>query len=100
MTRILAILTCVALAACNGTALVTLTATPSGAPPFSTYRVALDFIALQQSSGGSTQNVLPGPLSMDLEQQTGVSEIVSAATIKKGAYTSAVVTIDELQYLC
>jgi hypothetical protein len=93
-TRILAFLTCLALAACNGTALVTLTATPSGATNFLAYRVTLDSIALQQSSGGSTQNVLPGPLSMDLAQDTGVSEILSAATIKKGTYTSAVVTID------
>ena len=38
--------------------------------------------------------MLPGPLSIDLAKQKGVSEIVSAATIKKGNYTSVVVTID------
>ena len=68
VTRILAILACVALAARNGAALVTLTATPSSATDFLTYRVTLDLIALQQSSGGSTQNKLPGPLSIDLAQ--------------------------------
>ena len=47
MTRILAILTCVAPAACNGTALVPLTVTPSSATDFPTYRVTLNFIALQ-----------------------------------------------------
>jgi hypothetical protein len=94
VTRILAILTCAVLAACNGTALVTLTATPATVTGFLTYRVTLVSVALQQASGGSSQNVLPAPLSIDMAQMTSVSEILSAATLKKGTYSGAVVTID------
>jgi hypothetical protein len=92
--RILAILTCVALAACNGTALVTMTATPASVTGFLTYRVTLDSVALQQASGGSSQNVLAAPVSIDLAQMTSFSDILSAATVKKGTYSSAIVTID------
>ena len=94
VTRILATLTCLALAACNGTALVTLTATPSTFTHFLTYRVMLVSVALQQANGGSSQNVLPAPLSVDLTQLTDVSEILSAATVKKGTYASVAVTLD------
>jgi Domain of unknown function (DUF4382) len=94
ITRILATLTCLALAACNGTALVTLTATPATVTHFLTYRVMLVSVALQQANGGSSQNVLPAPVSVDLTQVTDVSEILSAATVKKGTYTSVAVTLD------
>ncbi len=83
-----------ALAACNGTALVTMTATPATVTGFLTYRVTLDSVALQQASGGSSQNVLPAPVSIDLAQMTSFSDILSAATVKKGTYSSVIVTID------
>ncbi len=100
--RILPLLACLALAACDGTALVTLTATPATtlAPPpavvsgFLTYRVTLASVALQQSSSGDSQNVLPSPVSIDLAQATNFSEILSAASVRKGTYTSAAVTLD------
>jgi hypothetical protein len=101
-TRTLALLACLALAACDGTALVTLTATPATtltAPPgvvsgFLTYRVTLLSVALQQSSDSGSQNVLSAPVSIDLAQATNFSEILSSATVKKGTYTSAGVTLD------
>ena len=92
--RILMTLTCLALAACNGTALVTLTATAPSVTHFLTYRVTLVSVALQQANGGSSQNVLPAPVSVDLTQLTDISEILSAATVKKGTYTSVTVTLD------
>src|ERR1019366_3031527 len=84
-----------ALAACNGTALVTLTATPASVTSFLTYRVALVSLSLQDSAGGgSSEQVLPAALSVDLTQVTDVSEILGASTIKKGTYTSVTVTVD------
>lgn len=96
---IMTLLSCVALSACNGTALVTLTATqaPATTAPavsFLTYRVTVTSIALQQANGGDAQNVLSSPVSVDLAQATNFSEIVSAATVKKGTYASATVTLD------
>jgi len=101
-TRILALLACLALAACDGTALVTLTATPATtltATPgsvsgFLTYRVTLVSVALQQSSGSDSVNVLPSPVSIDLVQSTNFDEILSSASVRKGTYTSVAVTLD------
>ncbi len=100
-TRTLALLACLALAACDGTALVTLTATPATtltATPqtvsgFLTYRVTLMSVALQQSNGDS-QNVLSSPVSIDLVQSTNFSEILGSSTVPRGTYTSAVVVLD------
>ncbi len=98
----LALLACLALGACDGTALVTLTATPATsltATPgtvsgFLTYRVTLMSVALQQSSGNNSQNVLPSPVSIDLAQSTNFSEILGSSTVVKGTYTSVVVVLD------
>jgi hypothetical protein len=101
-TRILALLAFLALAACDGTALVTLTATPATtltATPgsvngFLTYRVTLVSVALQQSSGSASQNVLPSPVSIDLVQSTNFSEILGSSSVTKGTYTGVTVTLD------
>ncbi len=94
MTRIGALLLLGALAGCDGTALVTLTATPATVTGFLTYRVALNSVSLQTSDGGSAQSVAPAGLSVDFTQITDLSEILGAATVKKGTYTSATVTLD------
>jgi hypothetical protein len=101
-TRILALLACLALAACDGTAVVTLTATPAttlAATPgtvsgFLTYRITLVSVALQQSSGSGSENVLASPVSIDLAQSTNFSEILGSSSIRKGTYTSVAVTLD------
>ena len=80
-----------ALAGCDGTAVVTLTA--SGAH-FLTYRVTLDSIALQASNGAGTVQVLPAGTSIDLARLVDVDQILGAAAAVPGTYTSAVITVD------
>ncbi|MFI4890456.1 MAG: hypothetical protein ACHQIL_07985 [Steroidobacterales bacterium] len=94
MTRTLAMLACLVLAACNGTALVTLTATPASVARFLTYRVTLVSVALQDSSGSSSQTVVPAGLSVDLAQTTSISEIIGSSSVRKGTYTGVTVTVD------
>ena len=81
------------LVACNGTALVTLTAT-SQQNTFLAYRVGLVSVRLQTASGGSSLTVLPAATMVDFTQLTDVSEIIGAAAVKKGTYTSVVLTLD------
>jgi hypothetical protein len=92
--RAFGLLALLALAGCDGTALVTLTATPATVTGFLSYRVMLDSVALQGSSGGSAQSVLPAGVSVDLAQAASLTEILSASTVPKGTYTSATVTVD------
>jgi hypothetical protein len=81
------------LAACNGTAVVTLTSTPS-TDTFLTYRVGLVSVQLQTSSGRTTSQALPSSTTVDLAQLVNLSEVLGAASIVSGNFTQAVVTLD------
>lgn len=82
-----------ALAACNGTAVVTLTSTASQ-DSFLAYRVGLASVQLQSSSGKPALKILPASTTVDLSALTGVSEVLGAAAVAKGNYKSALVTLD------
>jgi hypothetical protein len=82
-----------ALSACNGTAVVTLTATPS-TDTYLAYRVGLVSIQLQTSSGRATGAVLPKGTTVDLARLTNLSEVVGAASLAQGNYSQAVITLD------
>lgn len=82
-----------ALAACNGSALVTLTAT-AAQTPFLTYRVQLTSVTLQNSSGSTTIKLLPSTTTVDLAKLVNVSEIFGITAADKGNFTTAVVTMD------
>jgi hypothetical protein len=81
------------LAACSGTAVVTLTSTPS-TDNFLAYRVGLVAVQLQGSGGNSGLTVLPASTTVDFATLTEVSEVLGAASVTKGTYTSALVTLD------
>jgi hypothetical protein len=83
-----------ALAACNGTAVVTLTST-AAQDDFLAYRVNLVAVQLQPSGSGKTAlKVLPTSTTVDLATLRDLSEVLGAAPVPKGAYTSAIVTVD------
>jgi len=82
-----------ALTACNGTAVVTLTSTPS-TDTFLSYRVGLVSIQLQTSSGRSSVSALPSSTTVDLAQLVNLSEVVGAAAVAQGNFAQAVVTLD------
>src|SRR5271170_5512804 len=82
-----------ALAACNGTAVVTMTSTASQ-DNFLAYRVGLVSVQLQASSGKSGLTVLPASTTVDFATLTDVSEVLGAAAVTKGTYTSALITLD------
>lgn len=82
-----------ALAACSGTAVVTLTSTASQ-DNFLAYRVALVSVQLQSSGGRTALRILPASTTVDFAALTGVSEVLGAAAVAKGGYKSAVVTLD------
>lgn len=82
-----------ALAACNGSAVVTLTATPS-TDTYLAYRVGLTSIQLQTSSGRASAKVLPKGTTVDLARLTNLSEVVGAASLAQGNYSQAVITLD------
>jgi hypothetical protein len=81
------------LSACNGTAVVTLTSTPS-TDNFLAYRVGLTSLELKTSSGSSTLKVLPKATTVDFVNLQNFSEVLAAAGVAKGTYTSAVMTLD------
>ena len=81
------------LAACSGTAVVTLTSTAS-TDNFLAYRVGLVAVQLQGSSGNSGLTVLPASTTVDFATLTEVSEVLGAASVSKGTYTSALITLD------
>jgi hypothetical protein len=87
------LLSVLALAGCNGSALVTVTATPSQ-DTFLAYRVALTSVELQTSSGKTALKVLPSGTTMDLSTLINVSEVVGVATASKATYTAATITLD------
>jgi hypothetical protein len=82
-----------ALAACNGTTVVTLTSTPS-TDTFLAYRVGLVSVQLQTSSGKSSVNVLPAGTTVDLARLVNLSEVIGASSVKTGTFKQAVVTLD------
>lgn len=81
------------LSACNGTAVVTLTSTPS-TDTFLTYRVGLESVELQTSDGKSSMKVLPKSTVVDLAKLVNVSEVLGAPAVTKATYTAAVITVD------
>jgi hypothetical protein len=82
-----------ALAACNGSAVVTLTSTASP-DTFLAYRVGLVSVQLQTSSGRTTSPVLPSGTTVDLAQLVNLSEVLGVAQVASGNFTQAVVTLD------
>src|SRR5271170_593228 len=82
-----------ALAACNGTAVVTMTSTAS-TDNFLAYRVGLVSVQLQTSGGKSGLTVLPASTTVDFATLTDVSEVLGVAAVAKGSYTSALITLD------
>jgi hypothetical protein len=81
-----------AIAACGGSAVVTLTATPSS-DPFITYRVGLASIRLQ-TSGRTGAVVLPTATMVDFTKLFDLTEVVGAPSVAKGTYTGALITLD------
>ncbi len=82
-----------ALAACNGSTVVTLTSVPS-TDTFLTYRVGLVSIEVQNSNGRRAAQILPSNTTVDLAQLVNLSEVVGEATVTSGNFTEAVVTLD------
>ena len=93
--RVLAALLTIAsgLAACNGTAVVTMTSTASQ-DNFLAYRVGLVSVQLESSSGNAGLKILPTSTTVDFAGLTDVSEVLGAAAVSKGSYKSALVTLD------
>jgi hypothetical protein len=81
------------LAACNGTAVVTLTATAS-TDTFLAYRVGLVSVQLQTSNGSTTTTALPASTTVDLVKLVNLSEVLGSTTVATAKYTTAVVTLD------
>jgi hypothetical protein len=81
------------LAACNGSAVVTLTSTPS-TDNYLTYRVGLVSVALTTSSGSTSSKTLPASTTVDLADLVNLSEILGATSVSKATYKSVVVTLD------
>ena len=82
-----------AIAACGGSAVVTLTATPSS-DTFITYRVGLASIRLQTSGGKTGAVVLPTATMVDFTKLFDLSEVVGAPSVTKGTYAGALITLD------
>src|ERR1700722_15625397 len=94
--RVLAValgLAMLALAACNGTAVVTMTSTAS-TDNFLAYRVGLVSVQLQGAAGKSGLTILPASTTVDFATLTDVSEVLGAAAASKGPYPSALITLD------
>jgi hypothetical protein len=82
-----------ALAACNGTAVVTMTSTASQ-DGFLAYRVGLVSVQLDASNGKPGLKVLPASTTVDFAALTDMSEVLGAAAVAKGSYKSALITLD------
>jgi hypothetical protein len=83
----------VSVCACNGTAVVTLTATAS-TDTFLTYRVGLVAVDLQTSGGTGAAKALPAGTTVDLANLVNLSEVLGAPQVATSNYTSAVITVD------
>jgi hypothetical protein len=81
------------IAACSGSTVVTLTATPSS-DPFIAYRVGVASIQLLTSSGKPSLMLLPSETTVDFTKVTDVSEVLGAPTVAKGTYSGAEITLD------
>jgi hypothetical protein len=81
------------VAACSGSTVVTLTATPS-TDPFVTYRVGVASIQLRTSSGKPSLMLLPAETTVDFTKTTDLSEVLGAPTVPKGTYAGAEITLD------
>jgi hypothetical protein len=81
------------LAACSGSTVVTLTATPS-TDPFVSYRVGVASIQLQTSSGKPSTMILPAETTVDFTKVTDLSEVLGLPTVPKGTYGGAEITLD------
>lgn len=82
-----------AAAACSGSTVVTLTATPSS-DRFVTYRIGVASIQLRTSSGKPSLMLLPRETTVDFTKVTDLSEIIGAPTVPKGTYAGAEITLD------
>lgn len=82
-----------ALAACSGSAVVTMTST-SSQDHFLAYRVGLVAVQLQASSGQTGLALLPARTTVDFTTLENLSEVLGAAAVSKGSYQSALVTLD------
>lgn len=83
----------VALSACNGTAVVTLTSTPS-TDTFLTYRVGLVSVQLQSANGRMDVQLLPANTTVDLAQLVNWSEVLGSLTVQQRNYKQVSVTLD------
>jgi hypothetical protein len=81
------------LAACNGTAVVTLTATPS-TDTYLAYRVGLNSVQFHTSNGRTDLKALPSGTTLDFAGLVNLSEVIGVMSAKKGTYTSATITLD------
>ena len=84
-----------ALAGCNGTAVVTLTSTASP-NTFLAYRVGLVSIQLQTSNGVTASNIqaLRSKTTVDLARLVDLSEVLGVPSAAQGMFTQALVTLD------
>jgi hypothetical protein len=82
-----------AISACNGSAVVTITATPSS-DTFLVYRVGLTSVQLQSSDGKASMRLLPAATTVDFVNLLDLSEVVGAPAVPKGTYTSVQITLD------
>lgn len=82
-----------ALAACNGSAVVTLTATPS-TDTYLAYRVGLVSVQLETGSGRTSGGVLPKATTVDLARLTNLSDVVGTSSLAAGNYSKVLVTLD------
>jgi hypothetical protein len=96
ISRLFAVPFCLALlamAACSGSMVVTLTATPSS-DNFVAYRVGLASVQLQTSSGKTGLTIVPTETTVDFSKLFDFSELLGAPNVAKGTYTGAVITLD------
>lgn len=84
-----------AVAGCNGTAVVTLTSTASP-NTFLAYRVGLVSIQLQTSNGVTASNIqaLRSKTTVDLARLVDLSEVLGVPSASQGMFTQALVTLD------
>jgi hypothetical protein len=81
------------MAACTGSVVATLTATPSS-DPFVAYRVGLISVQLQKSGGKLGPMLLPSQVTVDFTKLLDLSEVLGVPTVANGNYTGAVITLD------
>jgi hypothetical protein len=81
------------MTACSGSAVVTLTATPSS-DPFIIYQVGLASVQLTKSGNKAGLVILPAETTVDFTKLFNLSEVLGAPGVPKGTYTSALITLD------